>query len=197
IFLGRDDVFGAVRHRRDRVDQKTMGGGDRLVALFEIGMRQQIEDLVRAGAADDAVRIEPEGAADRLAQDAGCAFRIILQMCGGLLVDGKRLRRRPERRLVGGQFEHLAARLRHRALAGGVGRNIEDAGVRHGAGHLYQNSGWEGLYRALTAPFGGTVYRVAWLPTRADERTEAPASIRAVLIFSSPTPVIDTKSAAP
>src|SRR6478736_6204646 len=54
-----------------------------------------------------------------------------------------------------------------------------------------------GVYRDLAAPFGGTVYRVAWLPTRAVERTDAPASIRAVLIFSSPMPVIDTRRAAP
>src|SRR4029079_4559297 len=54
-----------------------------------------------------------------------------------------------------------------------------------------------GVYRALAAPFGGTVYRVAWLPTRAEDRTDAPASIRAVLIFSSPVPDIDTSSAAP
>src|SRR4029077_3763345 len=54
-----------------------------------------------------------------------------------------------------------------------------------------------GVYGDLATPFGGTVYRVAWLPTRADERTDAPASIRAVLIFSSPVPVTDTRSAAP
>ncbi len=135
IGFGRDDVPGAVRHRRDRVDQETVGGRNRLVAMGEIGVREQIEDFVRAGAADDAVRVESEGAADRLAQHPRCALRIILQMRRGVLVDRNRLRRRPERRLVGGQLEHLAARLRHRALAGRVGRNIENAGIRHGAGH--------------------------------------------------------------
>ena len=136
IGLGRDHVDGAVGLGRDRIHQKAVGGGDRLVAMAEIDVRQQIEDFVGAGAADDAVGIEPEGAADRLAQHARGSFRIILQMRRGFLVDRDGLRRRAERRLVGGQLEHLAARLRHRALARRVGRNIENAGIRHGSGHL-------------------------------------------------------------
>ena len=80
VGLGRDDVLGAIRHGRDRIDQKAMRGGDRLVALLEIGVGEQIEDLVRAGAADDAGGIEPVGAADRLAQHPRGAFRIIFQM---------------------------------------------------------------------------------------------------------------------
>ena len=103
---------------------------------LEIGVGEQIEDLVRAGAADDAVGIEPEGAADRLAQHARGAFRIVLEMVDRVLVGLLRLGRGPERRLVGRELEHLAARLRHRALAGRVGRNVEDAGIRHGAVHL-------------------------------------------------------------
>ena len=136
IGLGRDHVDGAVRHRRDRIDQKAVGGRDRLVAAAQIGVRQQVEDFVGAGAADDPIRVEPEGAADRLAQHARGAFRIVLQMRRGVAVDRHGLRRGPERRLVGRQLEHLAARLRHRALAGRVGRNIENAGIRHGSGHL-------------------------------------------------------------
>src|SRR5690348_18223255 len=38
-------------------------------------------------------------------------------------------------------FRSLAARLRHRALARRVGRNIENAGVRHRAGHFQLRSG--------------------------------------------------------
>ena len=49
-------------------------------ALAQIGVRQEIEDFVRAGAADDAVGVEPVGAADRLAQHPRGAFRIVLQM---------------------------------------------------------------------------------------------------------------------
>ena len=136
VGLGRDDVLGAVRHGCDRVHQEAVGGGDRLIALAEIGVRQQIEDFVRARAADDAVGVEAVGAADRLAQHPRGAFRIVFEMRSRLLVDLDRLRRRPERGLVGRQLEHLAARLRYRRLAGRVGRNIETAGIRHGAVHL-------------------------------------------------------------
>ncbi len=86
IGLRRDHIDGAVRHGRDRIHQKAVGGADRLVAVAEIGMRQQIEDFVGSGAADDAVGIEPEGAADRLAQHPRRPFRIVLQMAGGRLV---------------------------------------------------------------------------------------------------------------
>ena len=62
-----DHIGGAVRHGRDRIDQKAVRGRDRLVTVAEIGVGEQVEDLVRAGAADDAVGIEPEGAPDRFA----------------------------------------------------------------------------------------------------------------------------------
>ena len=134
--LGRDHVDGAVRHRRDRIDQKAVGGRNRLVALAEIDVRQQIEKFVGTRAADDAVGVEPEGAPDRLAQNPRRAFRIVLQMRGDALVGFDRLRRGAERRLVGRQLEHLAAGFRLRAFAGRVGRNIENAGIRHGSGHF-------------------------------------------------------------
>ena len=161
IGLGRDDVDGAVRPGRDRVHQEAVGGGDRLVAMAEIGVREQIEDFVRTGAADDAVGIEPEGAADRLAQHARSAFRIVLEVVGGRLVGGNGLRRGAERRLIGRQLEHLAARLRHRALAGRVGRNIENAGIRHGAGHLQlrkYRGGFQGLDQLKAWPRSGAPY---------------------------------------
>ena len=41
-----------------------MLGVDRLVAVDEIGLRQQMQEIVGAGAADDAVGVEAEGAAD-------------------------------------------------------------------------------------------------------------------------------------
>jgi len=46
-----------------------VGGGDRFVALLEVGMREQVEQFVRTGAADDAFGVEPEGFADCFAQD--------------------------------------------------------------------------------------------------------------------------------
>jgi hypothetical protein len=66
-------------------------GGDRLVTLREISVRQQIEDFIGSGTADDAVGIEPEGAPDRLAQDARGTFRIILQMISRVPVGLDRL----------------------------------------------------------------------------------------------------------
>ena len=42
----------------DRVDEEAVLGVDHLVARAEIAVRQQVEDVVRAGAADDAVRVE-------------------------------------------------------------------------------------------------------------------------------------------
>src|ERR1700756_165442 len=113
-----------------------------------------------------------------------------------LLVSRNRLRRRAERRLVGRELEHLAARLRHRAFSRRIGRNIEDAGIRHGAVHHKTPDGTGGFYGFAEAL--GSAKRAAWLPTRAVDRTEAPAWIRASLIFSSRlAPAIDTSSAAP
>ncbi len=57
---------------------------------LEIGVGEQVEDLVRAGAADDAVGVEPEGAADRFAQHARGAFRIIFQMIAATVPEGAR-----------------------------------------------------------------------------------------------------------
>src|SRR4029077_3576338 len=59
--LRRDDGFSARTERYNRVDQEAVGGVNRLVAVDEIGMRQKVEQIVRARAADDAVGIEAEG----------------------------------------------------------------------------------------------------------------------------------------
>src|SRR5580693_8360497 len=86
-----------------------------------------MQEIVGAGAADDAVGIEPERMPDRLAQIARRTVRIILQMIGGGLVGRDRARARPERRLVRRQLEYLG-HARCAALAGHIGRNIEHAG---------------------------------------------------------------------
>ena len=106
-----------------------MRGVDRLVAVGEIGARQQIEQIVGAGAADDAGGIEPERAADRLAQLGRRAVRIILEMLADRVVGRDRLRARPERRLVGRQLEDLGD-ARRAALAGHIGVDVEHAGAR-------------------------------------------------------------------
>ena len=46
IDLRRDDVGRAVCHGRDRIHQKAVRGRNRLVAVAEIGVREQIEDFV-------------------------------------------------------------------------------------------------------------------------------------------------------
>ncbi len=53
--------------RDDRIDQKAMRGVDRLVAVAEIGVGEQVQEIVGTGAADDTVGIESERASDRLA----------------------------------------------------------------------------------------------------------------------------------
>ena len=68
-----------------------MRGVDRLVAVGEIGARQQIEQIVRAGAADDAVGVEPVGASDRFAQLGRRAVGIILEVLAGRAIGGDRL----------------------------------------------------------------------------------------------------------
>ncbi len=136
VGLRCDDVDAPARPGRDRIHQEAVGGADRFVAMAEKGVRQQVEQLIGTGAADDAGGIEPENAADRFAQHPRTAFRIVMQMARGLPVDLDRLRRRPERRLIGRQLEYLAPRLRHRAFARRIGCDIENAGVRHRTGHL-------------------------------------------------------------
>ncbi len=105
---------------RDRIDQKAVDGMDRLVAVGEIGASEQVEQVVGAGAAHDAVGIEPEGAADGLTQRGGGALRVILQMIGDRMIGRDRLRTGAERRFVGGEFIDLRRAPRF-ALAGHVG----------------------------------------------------------------------------
>ena len=134
ILLCSHHVDRAVAHRRDRVHQKAVRGVNRLVARAEIGVRQIVQDFIGARAANDAVGIEAIGAPDGFAQRARGAFRIVFEMIGRGLVRGNRLRRRTERRLVGGELEHAAAQARA-ALARRVGCNIENALLRHWTRH--------------------------------------------------------------
>lgn len=95
VLLGRDHIDGAVAHGRDRVNQKAVGGVNRFVAGAKIGVREIVEEFIRARAADDAVGIEPVSPSDGFAQRARGAFRVILQMIGSSLVGGNGFRRRP------------------------------------------------------------------------------------------------------
>ena len=64
------------RQDGDLVNEKAMRGVDRLVARAEIGAGQQVQQLVGAGAADDAGRIEAVELGDRLAQGSGRAIGV-------------------------------------------------------------------------------------------------------------------------
>src|SRR6185437_13504312 len=175
--LRRDDGLRAGRQRRDRIDEKAVRGVDRLVAVLEIGAGDQVEQIVGAGAADDARRIEAERLTDRLAQRGRGAVRIILEVLAGLVVGGDRMRARAQRRLVGRELEHLGDAGRA-ALARDVRGNVEHAGARlRTVGH--------GRIRTFQALSAATVERVAWLPTRAAERKVAPALTRVALMTSS------------
>ena len=127
ILLRRHHRLGAGAERHDRIDQKSVRGVDRLVAVDEIGMRQQVQQIVGTGAADDAVGIEPERPPDRLAQFARRAVGVVLEMIGARLIGRDRARARPERRLVRRQLEHFG-HARRAALAGHIGLDIEHAG---------------------------------------------------------------------
>ena len=58
IRFRRDDRLGAGAERGDRIDQEAVRGVDGLVAVGEVGARDQVEQIVGAGAADDARRVE-------------------------------------------------------------------------------------------------------------------------------------------
>ena len=86
ILLRRHHRLRAGAERHDRIDQEAMRGVDRLVAVDQIGVRKQMQQIVGAGAADDAIGIEPERAPDRLAQIDCRAVRIVLKVVGGGLI---------------------------------------------------------------------------------------------------------------
>ena len=74
-----------------------MGRINRFVAILEKGARQQIEQIIGAGAADDPIGIEPEGSADRVTQGRGGAVRIIFQVFARRPIGGSSVRARPQR----------------------------------------------------------------------------------------------------
>ncbi len=161
VLLGRHHGLRARAQGRNRIDQKAVGGVDRLVAVGEIGARQQVEEVVGAGAAHDARGIEAEGAADRLAQFRRRAVGIVLEMAGDALIGLDRLRARPQRRLVGGQLVDPGDAGRA-ALAGNIGLDREHAGTRDRTLRLgFRHLGtWKALFhRAAIARSGPPGHR--------------------------------------
>ncbi len=118
-----------------------------LVAVGEVGARKQVEQIVGAGAADNAVRIEPERGADCFAQGCRRAVRIILKVLAGRAVGRDCIRARPQRCFVGGELEHLGD-ARRGALARNVRGNVEHSGSRLRAVHRHSKSGCQVLSAA-------------------------------------------------
>jgi hypothetical protein len=100
VLLRRDDRRGARAEDRDRIDQKCVRGVDRLVAVAEIGRGNQMQQIIRAGATNDALGIESERATDRGAQRGCGAIGIIGQVLGGRVIRRDRARAWTKRRLV-------------------------------------------------------------------------------------------------
>jgi len=88
IDAGRQVHFGG--HRRagpvgpygDGVDEKAVGGVDGLIAGAQIGMGDELQQFVRARAADDVLGIEPVACGDRLAQVVAAAVGIKVEVRG-------------------------------------------------------------------------------------------------------------------
>src|SRR5262249_59812528 len=102
--LGSSKGFGARPERRDRINQKTVDGMDRLVAIDEISVSEQVQEIVGPRTADDTVGVESERSPDRLAQIARRTVRIIFEVIRPALVGRNRARARSKRRLVGRQL---------------------------------------------------------------------------------------------
>ena len=151
VLLRRHHGGGAGAERGDRIDQEAVRGVDRLVAVGEIGARKEIEQIVRARPADDAVGVESIGAPDRFAQLGGRAVRVILQVLADGVVGRDRLRAWAKRRLVGRQLENLGD-ARRAALARHIGVDFKHArawlGTGGGHGSLSGSRSWLTVFPA-------------------------------------------------
>ena len=106
---------------------------DGLVAGADVGVRDEVDQLVGAASAHDPLGIEPVVLGDSVAQRRRAAIGIEREVVCLGLVGRDRLGRRPERRLVGGELDRLQA-ARHFAFARNVGADVQDAGLRLGRG---------------------------------------------------------------
>ena len=130
------------------IDEEAVLGVDRLVAGADIGVGDQVQDLVRAGAADDPVRVQAIGAADRGAKRRRRAVGVEGERAGGGTIGLDRRRARSERRLVRRELVEPGA-ARRGGAAGHIGGDIEDAGTR---GRLSRDGGHEVASAAHGAP---------------------------------------------
>ena len=100
VLFRRHDRRRARTARGDRINKESMGGVDGLVAIVQIGVSNEVQELIGAGAADNAIRIEPKGTADRFTQRGGIAIGVVLQVLADGVIGGDRLGARPERRFI-------------------------------------------------------------------------------------------------
>ena len=105
-----------------------MAAVEHLVAGAGIGPQQQRDQLVRAGAADDASGIERMSPPERCTELLGIALWVAVDLARQRAVGGQRLGAGPERALVRGETDRAldAGDLR---LAADIGRDVEDAGA--------------------------------------------------------------------
>ena len=132
VGLRRRDDLRARLHGHEAIDQEAVLGLDDLVAGIEIGPADQLQQFIRAGAADDAGRVELFRLGDGFAQLRGAAVGIDVQRGRGLLERLGRFRAAAQRVLVRRQL----GRPFRRGGAGDVGLDVEKAGAglqRHGA----------------------------------------------------------------
>ena len=95
-------------------------------------MRDELQQLIRAGAAHDSLWLQPKTARNGIAQQRGCSIRIEFERSGGSLVGFDGLPARTYGRFVRGKLVHLGTF--GRALPWHIGRDVEDAGLWLGAG---------------------------------------------------------------
>jgi len=129
-----DDGLGTDATRGDLVDRETVADVDDLVAGAGIGARDQMQDLVRAGAVDDARRIEVVMRRQCLAQRGRAGVGITFQRPVGGIERGLRCGAGAERVFVRRQLDHRAAIVGRRAT-GRVRRDPQNPGLRRGCGH--------------------------------------------------------------
>src|SRR6516162_9939987 len=105
---------------------------DRLIAGPDVGMGNEVDELVGAAATHDALRIEPVSLGDRVAQGRGRPIWIAVQLVDEGLVGCHRQGARAQRRLIGGKLDGCYA-AGDAAFAWNVGVDLEDAGLRRWA----------------------------------------------------------------
>ena len=101
ILLSRHHGACSRAKRGNGINQKAMRRVDRLIAIAQIGVGNEVQQIVRARAANNALGIKPEGAADCLTQRDRGAVGIVLQMRAGCTVGSDRLGTGAERSLIG------------------------------------------------------------------------------------------------